>query len=161
MIPKKVDTDLKKFICTGFQLIKNSSKYSISEKKNLLNNLLAMGAGTGWQPIMITTGALNLFVENQFKLPKGLERAHLFHRRETLQLLLEQDWEDDSWWDWYKNRDYTVLSTRNENRDEKNFDNVEKYQIPRELNLFRGKRVGFEYGDEEKEFLKNLYKKIS
>ena len=119
MIPKKVDADLIEFICTGFQLIKSSSIYSISEKKNLLNNLLAMGAGTGWQPIMITTGALNLFVENQFKLPKGLERAHLFHRRETLQLLLEQDWEDDSWWDWYKNRDYTVLSTRNENRDEK------------------------------------------
>ena len=46
-------------------------------------------------------------------------------------------------------------------KSENNFDNVEKYQIPRELNLFRGKRVGFEYGDEEKEFLKNLYKKIS
>ena len=123
----------------------------------MLASLLSMGAGAGWRPKEITEEALRLFVLNDFKLPKGLERAHWPHsRRETMRELIERDWGDSEWWDWLEDRDYTVLSTRAENRDEKTFEGLLKFSIPLESNLFRGKRVGFVYGESEKRFLKSL-----
>jgi hypothetical protein len=157
MIPKTITPELKKFICDGFHLIKHST-YDYKQKSDLLGSLISMGAGSGWRPREITIGALNLFITNNFKIPKGLERAHIFHRRDTIKELIETDWENDGWWDWLKERDYTVLATRSENRDEKNFSNIQKFEIPLDLNLFWGKRVGFEYSDKEKEFVKALAK---
>ena len=157
MIPKTISPELKQFICNGFLLIKHSS-YDYKQKSDLLGSLISMGAGSGWRPREITIGALNLFIANNFKIPKGLERAHIFHRRDTMKELIESDWEKDEWWDWLKERDYTVLAIRSENRDEKNFSNIQKFEIPLDLNLFWGKRVGFEYGDKEKEFVKALAK---
>ena len=69
-------------------------------------------------------------------------------------------WENDDWWDWYKERDYTILSTREENRKEKDFHKIKKIEIPLEKNLFLGKRVGFVYGDAEKHFLRNISHKL-
>ena len=59
-------------------------------------------------------------------------------------------------YNYYEKRDFTVLSTRSENRKEKEFEKVIKYPIPLELNLFHGKRVGFVYGESEKHFLIDL-----
>ena len=158
MIPKKITKELKDFICEGFLIIKKSD-YEYKQKVDLLGSLFSLGAGTGWRPREITLGALKLFIKNDFKLPKGLNRAHTYHRRETMRELLEKEWVDDSWWDWYKERDYTVLATRAENSDEKNFHKLLTFEIPLTMNLFSGKRVGFEYRDEEREFLKKLAKK--
>ena len=159
MIPKTITPELKKFICKGFLLIKHSS-YDYKQKSDLLGSLISMGAGSGWRPREITIGALNLFIANNFKLPKGLERAHIHHRRDVIRQLIELDWENDEWWDWLKERDYTVLATRSENRDEKNFSNIQKFEIPIDLNLFWGKRVGFEFGDKEKKFIRALAKQL-
>lgn len=158
MIPKEVSPELKKFICEGFLIIKNSD-YSYRQKSDLLGSLISMGAGAGWRPKEITIGALKLFVENDFKRPKGLERAHIHHRRDTMRELIESTWNAYEWCDWLKDRDYTVLATRAENRNEKNFENIKKFSIPLDLNLFWGKRVGFEYGDQEKTFIKSLAEK--
>lgn len=155
MIPKILSPELRKFICEGFLIIKNS-EYPYRQKSDMLGSLISLGAGSGWRPKEITVGALSLFVESGFRLPKGLERAHIYHRRETIKELIETDWEGDEWWEWLKNRDYTVLATRAENRDEKNFEALKKFSIPLELNLFWGKRVGFEYGEQEKAFLRTL-----
>lgn len=155
MIPKKIPQELKDYICTGFVLIKNSEEFTYQQKCTLLSSLLSLGAGAAWRPIQITHEAVQLFVNNDFKVPKGLERAHIHHRRETMKELIERNWIGDEWWEWFKERDYTVLSTRKENRDESNFDQVDKIDIPKEQMLFWGKRVGFEYGDLEKEFIRN------
>lgn len=157
MILKAITPELKKFICEGFVLIKES-EYSDREKIAFLDKLLSLGAGAGWRPNAITIGAMRLFIDNQFKLPKGLERAHINHRRETMKELLKRDWLGDEWWDWYKERDYTVLAKRSENRDEKNFSSIQIFEIPLHLNLFLGKRVGFAYGNDEKDFIMNLAK---
>jgi len=153
MIPKKVSAELKEYICTGFTLIKESKDFNDQEKKNLLSSLLSLGAGVAWRPVEITHEAIKLFVENDFKVPKGLERAHIYHRRDTMRELMNRDWECGEWWEWYKERDYTVLSTRQENRDESNFHSVKKLEVPKDMMLFWGKRVGFEYGQLEKEFI--------
>lgn len=161
MIPKNVPPEIKDYICTGFNLIKNSEEFTFQQKKDLLSSLLSLGAGAGWRPLKITHAAVKLFVENDFKLPKGLERAHFYHRRDTMKELIQRDWEGDEWWEWFKERDYTVLSTRKENRDEKNFHKLKTIDIPNEKMLFWGKRVGFEYGPAEKEFIINNAKKLS
>jgi len=160
MIPKKIPQELKSYICEGFVMIKNSDEFTTQEKKHLISTLLSLGAGASWRPIQITHNALKLFAKHDFKKPKGLERAHIVPRRETIQELIESDWTGDEWWEWYKERDYTVLSTRKENRDEKNFHNVKRIDIPKEKMLFWGKPVGFEYGTLEKEFLINAAREI-
>ena len=121
----------------------------------MLESLLSIGAGAGWRPLQITHGALKSFVDNDFKRPKGLERAHQYHRRDTINKLINAQWEGDDWLDWYQDRDYTVLATREENRDESSFKKLAKKDIPPEKSLFRGKRVGYVYGEAEKEFLRN------
>ncbi|MDB9907027.1 hypothetical protein OAD36_03655 [Gammaproteobacteria bacterium] len=156
MIPKKLPKGLKEYICEGFKFIQQSDELEYKQKVDMLGNLFSLGAGTGWRPKAITLGALKLFIENDFKKPLGLERAHKFHRRDTLKTLIETEWKDDEWWDWYAERDYTTLATREENRNEANFENLITFPIPLELNLFWGARVGFEYGKAEKEFLRNL-----
>ncbi|MBT4951576.1 MAG: hypothetical protein HON34_07225 [Pelagibacteraceae bacterium] len=60
---------------------------------------------------------------------------------------------NNTWWDWFIERDYTTLATRAENRNESNFKYLTTFKIPLDLDLFRGKRVGFAYGTPEREFL--------
>jgi hypothetical protein len=152
--------EFRNLIVEGFQLIKNSDGLSYSKKAEALDKILSVGATVGilpgWRPKAISHGALQLFVATEFKLPKGLERAHEFHRRHTIKALIEDDWLGEEWWDYFEKRDFTVLSTRSENRKEKEFEKVIKYPIPLELNLFHGKRVGFVYGESEKHFLIDL-----
>jgi hypothetical protein len=156
MKPNQVSPELKEFICDGVTLIRNSN-YEQSQKVQLLRRLLSLGAGADWQPVEITLGALKLFVKNDFKLPKGLERAHIHSRKETIGKLLEEDkWGRYDWWDWFKGRDYTVLATRSENRNEGGFSALKKFPIPRKLNLFSGKTAGFVYRNEEIKFLRKL-----
>ena len=128
-----ISEDLKKFICNGFELIKNSPDLTEKQKFQLIDRLLSMGAGAGWRPKAISINALKLFVKNDFKKPKGLERAHVYHRRHTLSELLKTKWENDEWWDWYKERDYTILSTREENRKEKDRGDEAGDQVARDL----------------------------
>ena len=91
-----VNKELKAFICHGFKLIKHSSDYSEKQKIELIDRLLSMGAGVGWRPKKISINALKSFVENDFKRPKGIERA-VVHRRDTLNELLIKDWRGDEW----------------------------------------------------------------
>jgi hypothetical protein len=156
MRPHQVSPELKKFICDGLILIRNSN-YEQGQKAQLLRRLLSLGAGADWTPLKITLGALTLIAKNDFKQPKGIERAHLCHQRETISKLLEEGkWGRDDWWDWFEERDYTVLATRSENRNEKKFSSLKKFPIPQKLNLFSGKTAGFVYKSEEIKFLRNL-----
>ena len=86
----EISEDLKKFICNGFELIRNSPDFTEKQKFQLTDRLLSMGAGVGWRPKAISINALKLFVKNDFKKPKGLERAHVHHRRHTLNELLKK-----------------------------------------------------------------------
>jgi hypothetical protein len=151
---EKVLPELKEYICVGVDLIVHLPTVPDREKKILLRRLLGLGAGASWQPIKITHAAVELFAKNDFKKPKGLERAHIYHRRDTLTKLIEKVSRGEEWWDWYKKQDYTVLATRAENRDESSFKALAKKDIPKEKGLFRGKRVGYVYGDAEKAFLR-------
>ena len=95
MIPKKLPIGLKDYICEGFNLLQSSEELEYKQKVLMIEILLSLGAGTGWRPQAITLDALQLFIENAFKLPKGLERAHKYHRRDTYKILIETQWTDN------------------------------------------------------------------
>jgi hypothetical protein len=158
--PKKITPDLKKYICEGVELIRNSEAFSYKEKVDMLKNVISIGAGAGWKPTEITHEAIRLFKDNNFKKPKGLERAHRYHRRDTLKELIMGDWEGGDWWDWFKDRDYTVLATREENRNESSLDACPREKIPKESNLFEGLQSGYRYGKAEKEFIKETARRL-
>lgn len=152
----RVSGQLKDYIIQGVSLIQNMDDYSERQRIQLLETILSLGAGAAWQPKAITLGALQAYKNNNFEHIKGLERAHIIPRRETLKEILYRKYPGTDWWDWYVERDYTVLSKRSENRDEKNFEELFKIKIPIEKGLFRGKRVGWVYGEPEKNFLRKI-----
>mgnify|MGYP001206811412 CR=1 FL=1 len=154
---------LKNFIINGFNTIKSSNDLTHENKVESIGYLFGIGSLIGilpgWRPKAISHNALLLFIENKFMLPKGLERAHELHRRDTFDQLINNNWKsDEEWWQFYYERDFTILSTRSENRDERNFHQIKKYKVPLDENLFQGKRVGFVYKEKEKEFLIKLAK---
>ena len=153
--------NIKKYIIEGFNLIKSSNDLTYKDKVDTIGYLFGIGSLVGilpgWRPKAISHNALCLFIDNEFKLPRGLERAHEHHRRDTLYELINNKWDsDEEWWDFFYDRDFTVLSTRSENRNEKTFHKLKVYEVPLEKDLFLGKRVGFVYSEKEKEFLINL-----
>ena len=152
----KVSGQLKDYIIRGVSLIQNMDDYSERQRVQLLETILSLGAGVGWQPKAITLAALQAYKDNNFEHVRGLERAHIIPRRETLKKILYRQYPETEWWGWYIEQDYTVLATRSENRDEKNFEKLFKIQIPISKELFRGKRVGWVYGEAEKDFLRTI-----
>lgn len=151
-----VSGQLKDYIIQGVSLIQNMDDYSERQRIQLLETILSLGAGAAWQPKAITLGALQAYKDNNFEHVRGLERAHIIPRRETLREILYRQYPGTEWWGWYIERDYTVLAKRSENRDEKNFDELFKIEIPISKQLFRGKRVGWVYGEPEKNFLRKI-----
>lgn len=152
----RVSGQLKDYIIQGVSLIQNMDDYSERQRIQLLETILSLGAGAAWRPKAITIGALQAYKDNDFGHVKGLERAHITPRRETLKNILYQKYPENDWWDWYIERDYTVLAKRSENRDEKNFEKLSTIPIPLNLELFQGKRVGWVFDEPEKKFLQGL-----
>lgn len=153
---EKVSSQLKDYIIQGVSLVQKLDDYSERQRIQLLETILSLGAGSAWQPKAITFGALQAYKNNNFEHVKGLERAHIIPRRETLKEILYCEYPGTDWWDWYIDRDYTVLAKRSENRDEKNFKKISTIPIPLKLGLFQGKRVGWVYNEPEKKFLQSL-----
>ena len=84
----KVSSELKDYIIEGVSLIQNLDDYSERQRVQLLETILSLGAGAAWQPKAITLGALQAYKDNNFEHVRGLERAHIIPRRETLREIL-------------------------------------------------------------------------
>ena len=153
---EKVSSQLKDYIIRGVSLVQKLDDYSERQRVQLLETILSLGAGAAWRPKAITFGALQTYKDNNFEHVRGLERAHIIPRRETLKEILYREYPGTDWWDWYIDRDYTVLAKRSENRDEKSFKKLSTIPIPLKLDLFQGKRVGWVFNEPEKKFLQSL-----
>ena len=90
---------LKNFIINGFNTIKSSNDLTHENKVESIGYLFGIGSLIGilpgWRPKAISHNALLLFIENKFMLPKGLERAHELHRRDTFDQLINNNWKSD------------------------------------------------------------------
>ena len=107
----------------------------------------------GWRVIGITEAALKNFIEIDFESPKGINRSHIFQRSESSKIMIEKlDWDIESWWNFYVERDECILATSSENMDKK--PDVIKHEVPR--GLFNTRGFAFTVKKAEKEFLKSL-----
>ena len=144
--------ELKKTIFNGFLKIQEMEGVPMYTKHRMLQNLMGMRKD-GWRVIGITEAALKKFIENDFERPKGINRSHIFQRSETSKIMIEKlDWDIESWWNFYVERDECILATSSENMDKK--PDVIKHEVPREL--FKTRGFAFTVKKAEKEFLKSL-----
>lgn len=143
---------LKETIFNGFLKLQEMEGVPLYTKHRMLQNLMGMNKNS-WIVIGITEAALEKFKENDYKRPKGVNRSHIFQRSETSRIMLEKtDWDIESWWDFYVQRDECVLATSSENMDKE--PDVVKYVVPR--GLFKTQGFAFTVKNAEKEFLRNL-----
>jgi len=122
-----------------------------------------MSRGNHWPVIGITEEALKLIKDEKFDLPKGvIQRGHLIPRSETINLLFRnrktfvsiEDFESI-----YTFYDKTVLMTREQNKSSKHTPEFIKFKSPNP-ETFKTSYIGFKYEEEEKSFLKDLYKEF-
>jgi len=150
------DEDIKDIIFRGFLALQKMKGVPINVKHRMLGNLISMNKNT-WRVVGITQAALEKFVENDFERPKGVNRSHIHQRSETSKYLFSQtDWDRDSWWDYYTERDITILATSSENMDKKQ--DISKFDVP--IGLFKARGFAFTVKDAEKEFLRDISKRI-
>ena len=125
-------------------------------KVKILGELMASAYDDHWRVIGITKEALNVFQNHGFKRVSrmGINRGHIFDRKDTLKYMLDYPFQDvDEWWNFYYDRDKTILMTSTENITGKLSDH---YSVPE--GLFHNSGFAWRHGKEEVEFLTELAK---
>lgn len=91
---------------------------SLKRANNIVGSMLG-ASSNAWRVIGITQGALELAKEFGFlKNPKGVQRAHLFNRIDTIRDIMEcaNPFREMNLFNHWQERDKTVLCLTNENR---------------------------------------------
>ena len=125
-------------------------------KVKILGELMASAYDDHWRVIGITKEALNVFQTHGFKRVSrmGINRGHIYDRKDTLKYMLDYPFQDvDEWWNFYYDRDKTILMTSTENITGKLSDH---YSVPE--GLFHNSGFAWRHGKEEVEFLTELAK---
>lgn len=110
-----------------------------------------------WEVVGISREALEVFKKSDFKKISrmGINRAHEFDRHETYKDLLYNDFQcEDDWWNYFCERNHTILRTSNENMSGINSGYL---KIPRGQGLFKSRGFAWKHNKEEVEFLRKLY----
>ena len=150
------DNELKRIIFDGFEVIKKIKNITPSVRHRMLGSLLSMNKNS-WVVIGITKAALIKFIENDFKIHKGVNRSHIEQRSKTSKIMFERnDWTVNSWWRFYKDRDKCILATSSENMN-KDPDFIFA-DVPSGLFITRG--FAYDVKDKEKQFLMEISKKL-
>ncbi|MBS9718496.1 hypothetical protein ACFFUT_09135 [Pseudohalocynthiibacter aestuariivivens] len=135
---------------------------SLKRANNIVGNMLA-ATPFGWRVVGITPSALSLFHDSNFRVrPKGIQRAHIFNRIDTVKELLNCDIpvEPEELFRTWELRDKTILCLNKENRrisEHKHF----KIANPNGLH-FTNAYIGYSYSPQrDGQFLRELWEKHS
>jgi len=110
-----------------------------------------------WNVVGISKNALIKFKENNYRMVSrmGVHRAHIIDRKESYSYMMENALDVESLWEYYLKTNDTILTTSTENMSKKNtLSHV--YPIPKNLGLFKPKRVSWTHSKSEIEYIKNL-----
>ena len=127
---------------------------SQARKRKLISNILEDCYENHWRVIAITKEALNIFKVHGYKKVShmGINRGHIFDRKDTLDAMINIPFQDaEEWWEFFYNRDQTILQTATENMSGKL---SETYEVP--PGLFHTSGFAWKHGTEEIEFLIGL-----
>lgn len=145
----------KQQLFEDYQLVRKMH-IPVQSKVVVLTHVLA-ACGNPWRVVGITEGALKIFQQNGFKTKSkiGVNRSHNQSRNETFKTMLDKTFKDcDEWWEFFWERDQTILATSSENLTGR----LSKiHSIDEKLNLFKASGYGWKHSKAEIEFLKQLY----
>lgn len=123
-------------------------------KRRMLGELFSQWPGA-WKVVGVTEKALQRFNEHSFerKSRMGINRSHLVERNKTFDEMLAREMEPSSWWEFYVERDRTVLATSSENMSKRSIDFIPIH----EDGLFLSKGYAWRHGLAEAAKLRALY----
>jgi hypothetical protein len=127
-------------------------------KNKMLGALFNM-TPNGWRVVGITEKAIYRFKDYNFKYKSGMgiNRSHIFPRHKRNKYLLQrQDWNIQSWWKYFYERDKCILATSTENMNKEPI--ISKFRVPK--NMFRSSGFSFKVKEFESMFLEASYKKL-
>ena len=129
----------------------------IERKVRILTELMAEYEYS-WRVVGITREALIRFSENKFRkvTGMGINRAHLINRKDFYPEMLGKEFKNcDDWWDYYLDKDRTILATSTENSAH-SFSDVFYFDKPE---LFKIKSYSWRHTKkDEGRFLENLFR---
>jgi hypothetical protein len=134
-------TQQKKELMYKFYLLAYESNFEIAKKRHLMT--AAMGYEKWcWRVVGITRQAIIEIANNDFRLPKGLQRDHFKQSRaETFNKIFEKKFTFDEWWQWVWDNDETILMTKDEHNKHKHLNENDVYEVDYKLGYFRNKAV--------------------
>ena len=141
----------------GFEYYKTVCAWDMPErhKMKVLSQILEACYSNHWRVTGITQEALNVFQAHSYKKVSrmGINRGHIHNRAETLKQMLRYPFDNaQDWWDFFWDRDQTILMTSTENMSEKH---SHIYKVPE--GLFHTSGFAWRHGKNEVEFLQDLY----
>ena len=145
-----------------FDLIKSEMDWENNKKscQAILESTYYILNKDHWKVIGITELAYNLIVSNGFFVLKNgrsiVCRAHIYDRRETFLNVMYNNWNNgQEIYDYMISRDICYLSAKNENK--KGNQLTSYINVPKELNLFKPKEIGFLFDKKiERQWLTNV-----
>lgn len=145
----------------SFYLLTYESKFSLPKKRHLMTAALGYEKW-GWRVVGITKRAVFEISNNNFRLPKGLQRDHFKKsRKETYdEIFSNKKYQLEEWWDKVWENDETILMAKEEHHNHKNLKMDEVISIDYKLGLFRAAGIGMYFTKEDGEFVKKIYEEI-
>jgi hypothetical protein len=130
----------------------------IKNKVRVFGDLVPYANPICWRIVGITKDALAVFANHDFRKVSrmGVNRGHLVDRNDTCTHLFTHRFKDVwEWWQYYYERDKTVLMTSSENVSGAH---SEIFEIT--TGLFISSGFAWKHGKQEIQFLKELHSKI-
>lgn len=146
---KDIPLDLKITIYNGFTKIQEIENIPLPVQQGMFLSLCSMLKQYGWPVIGITEAAALRIKDNDYKRPKGINRAHIYSRKETAEILFSNEWSFDDFWTFFLNRDVCVLATSKENYSKEPEELWRK--VPK--GMFQSVGFAFRVGKEEASWL--------
>ena len=131
---------------------------SVRNKILMFGNLIAHANPVVWRIVGVTRDAVEVFAEHDFKKVSrmGVNRGPLVDRNETCTYLFTNRMSDPwEWWNYYYERDRTVLMTSSENMSGTH---SETFDIPPDLFLSAG--FAWRHRKAEQAFLQEIYRQL-
>jgi len=140
-----IPLEIKETIYNGFCHIQQIEGITPRVRQGMLLALTSMLKEYGWAVIGITEAAALRIKENEYKRPKKINRAHIYSRKETADILFSRDWTFEEFWDFFLERDCCILATSKENYS-KDPEDLWR-QVPK--GMFQSVGFAFRVGKEE------------
>lgn len=148
----------KRQLMYRFYMLAYESGFDIAKKRHLMTAALGYEPWC-WRVVGITKSAIIEIANNNFRLPKGLQRDHFKKSRaDTFNKIFEREYAFEEWWSWVWDNDETILMTKEEHNQHKNLNQNDVYKVDYTLGYFRNKAVvGMQFTQKKDGlFVKNL-----